>query len=115
MAMAATQKLIGEALDEKRQHALINEFFSGVQDGKVVVLADAALTGSTAEVTSALPLTDEEQAILKKDILSTAGDQVSVAFQVDPSIMGGLVIRVDDQVLDNSVAGQLEELRQKLG
>jgi len=33
--MAATQKLIGEALDEKRQKALIDEFFSSVKGGKV--------------------------------------------------------------------------------
>ena len=45
LAMAATQKLVGETLDEKRQHALINEFFSGVQAGKVVVLEDASLAG----------------------------------------------------------------------
>ena len=38
LAMAATQKLVGETLDEKRQHALIDEFFSGVKAGKVVVL-----------------------------------------------------------------------------
>ena len=30
LAIAAAQKLVGESLDEKRQHALINEFFSGV-------------------------------------------------------------------------------------
>ena len=40
LAMAAAQKLIGEALDEKRQRTLINEFFSGVKAGKVVVLED---------------------------------------------------------------------------
>ena len=41
LAMAAAQRLIGEALDEKRQRALIDEFFSGVKAGKVVVLEDA--------------------------------------------------------------------------
>jgi F-type H+-transporting ATPase subunit b len=115
LAMAATQKLVGEALDEKRQHALINEFFSGVKAGKVVVLEGAGLAGSTAEITSALPLTEEEQTTVKKDVLSKIGDQATVAFRVDPSILGGLIIRVGDKVLDNSVAGQMEELRQKLG
>jgi F-type H+-transporting ATPase subunit b len=114
LAMAATQKLVGETLDEKRQHALINEFFSGVQAGKVVVLEDASLAGSTAEITSALPLTEAEQATVKKDVLSKIGDQATVAFRVDPSILGGLIIRVGDKVLDNSVAGQMEELRHKL-
>ncbi len=115
LAMAATHKLVGEALDEKRQHALIGEFFSGVQAGKVVVLEGAELAGSAAEITSALPLTEAEQATVKQDVLSKIGDQATVAFRVDPSIMGGLIIRVGDRVLDNSVAGQLEEMRQQLG
>jgi F0F1-type ATP synthase delta subunit len=37
-----------------------------------------------------------------------------VDFRVDPSILGGLVIHVGDKILDGSVAGQLETLRQSL-
>jgi F-type H+-transporting ATPase subunit b len=114
LAMAATQKLVGETLDEKRQHALLNEFFSGVKTGKVLVLEGVKLAGASAEVTSALPLTDDEQATVKDDVLAKIGDQASVAFRVDPSILGGLLIRVGDKVIDNSVAGKLEELRQNL-
>jgi F-type H+-transporting ATPase subunit b len=114
LAMAATQKLIGEALDEKRQHALLDEFFSGVKAGKVVVLEGAEISGASAEVTSALPLTADEQETVKKSVLAKVGQQASVAFRIDPAILGGLVIRVGDKVLDNSVAGQLEELRGKL-
>jgi F-type H+-transporting ATPase subunit b len=114
LAMAATQKLVGETLDEQRQHALLQEFFSGIKSGKVVVLESAQFSGASAEITSALPLTDEEQTTLKEDVLEKIGDQASVTFRVDPSILGGLVIRVGDKVLDNSVAGKLEELRQNL-
>ena len=114
LAMAAAQKLIGEALDEKRQRALLEEFFSGVKAGKVVVLEGATISGASAEVTSALPLTAAEQETVKKNVLAKVGEQASVAFRVDPAILGGLVIRVGDKVLDNSVAGQLEELRGKL-
>jgi F-type H+-transporting ATPase subunit b len=114
LAIAAAQKLVGEALDEKRQHALLAEFFSGVKAGKVVVLDGAELTGESAVVTSALPLTADEQTIVKKDVLARMGARVKVDFQVDPEILGGLVIRVGDRVLDGSVAGQLEDLRQNL-
>lgn len=115
LAMAATQKLVGEALDEKRQHSLIDEFFSGVKAGKVIVLENAQVSGGSAEVTSALPLTPEEIEIVKKDILSKIGSQATVAFRVDPSILGGLKIKVGGKVLDASVSGQLESLRQSLG
>lgn len=115
LAIAAAQKLVGESLDEKRQHALLAEFFSGVKSGKVVVLEDADLNDVTsADVVSALPLTTDEQAIVRTDILSKMGKKAIVNFRVDPSILGGLVIHVGDKVLDGSVAGQLETLKQSL-
>lgn len=113
ISIAAAQKLVGEALDEKRQHALLDEFFSGVKSGKVVVLDGTALKGASAEVTSALPLNSSEQNIVKSEILSKSGAE-AVTFRVDPSILGGLVVRVGDKILDGSVAGKLESLRASL-
>jgi len=113
LAIAAAQKLVGESLDDKRQHALIDEFFSDVKSGKVVVLDDASFRGESAEVTSALPLNAGEQETVKKGILDKVGAK-AVAFRVDPSILGGLVIKVGDKVMDGSVAGKLDGLRQNL-
>lgn len=114
LSIAAAQKLIGEALDEKRQHALINEFFSGVKAGKVKVLENAAISGASAEVTSAVTLTPEEKEVVKRDVLSKLGNQATVSFRVDPAILGGLVIKAGGKVLDASVSGQLEGLKQSL-
>ena len=113
LAIAAANKLVGETLDEKKQHALLDEFFSGVKSGKVIVLDNASFKGDSAEITSALPLSPDEEALVRQDVLSRVGAK-DVAFRVDPSILGGLVIRVGDKVLDNSVAGRLEGLRQNL-
>jgi len=113
LAMAATHKLIGDALDEKRQRTLIDEFFSGVKSGEVVVLEDTGLSGASAEIISALPLTKEEKEIVRQDITSKTGSQ-TVTFRIDPSILGGLVVKVGDKVLDGSVSGQLESLQQSL-
>lgn len=115
LAMAASQKLIGEALTEERQHALINEFFSGVKSGKVAVLEGATLSGEEAVVTSAVPLTEDEKKAVQNDLLAKLGKDAAVTFRVDPAILGGLVIRVGDKVIDNSVAGQLAELKSSLG
>lgn len=114
LSIAATQKLIGESLDEKRQHALLDEFFSGVRSGKVIVLEGEQVKGAAAEVTSALPLTDSEQDIVKQDVLKKLGTSAVVSFRVDPAILGGLVVKVGDRVVDGSVAGQLQGLRQAL-
>lgn len=108
LAIAAANKLVGEALDEKKQHALLDEFFSGVKSGQVVVV-DGDFKGETAEVTSALPLTSEEQEAVRKSFSTK-----EVAFKVDPDILGGLVVKIGDKVLDGSVAGKLEGLRHSL-
>ena len=116
LAMAAANRIIGETIDERRQHALIQELFSGVKAGKVVVLEGESLSGESAVVTSALPLTAEEQAQTQNDIITRlgTGTAASVAFKVDPSILGGLIVRVGDRVIDGSVAGKLENLRANL-
>jgi F-type H+-transporting ATPase subunit b len=113
LAIAAAQKLVGEALDEKRQRSLLEQFFSGIKSGKVVMLQEASFKGTSAEVTSALPLTEKEQETVKKDVLAKVGAK-AVSFRVDPSILGGLVVKVGDKVLDGSVAGKLENLRQSM-
>ncbi|KAA3653643.1 MAG: ATP synthase F0 subunit B [Chloroflexi bacterium] len=103
IAIAAANKLVGEALDEKRQRELVDNFFSQVP-------ADVSgLAGDVAEVTSALPLTDAEQASAKKALGAS-----DVNFKVNPSILGGLVVRVGDNVVDNSVATQMAALRDAL-
>ena len=84
-----------------------------MKSGQVVVLETAEAAGETAEVVSALPLTDAEQETVRKDVLAKTGAK-EVIFRVDPSILGGLIIKVGDQVLDGSIAGQLEGLRQTL-
>lgn len=114
LSIAAAEKLIRESLDDRRQRALISEFFSGIQGGKVPILEGERLAGTSAEVTSALPLTSDEQATIRKEIGSRIGSGSTITFKVDPRLLGGLVVSVGDKVLDGSVAGGLEGLRQSL-
>jgi len=111
LSIAAANKVIGAALDEQRQRTLIDEFFSGVKSGKIVV-ADAGSVAGKVQVTSALPLTEGEQSSIKSDLAGRGASEV--AFRVDPKILGGLVLRAGDRVVDGSVAGRLESLRQSL-
>jgi F-type H+-transporting ATPase subunit b len=116
LAIAATQKLIGEALDEKRQRALIDEFFGGVRSGKVVLLEDAGElpAAAEAEVVSALPLTAAEQSSIRSEVAKRAGAEVRIAFQVDPDVLGGLKVRIGDRVIDGTVAGRIDSLRKTM-
>lgn len=113
LSIAAANKLIGDSMDEKRQRVLVDEFFSGVKAGKVELLNDEAkAAGAKAEVTSALPLSGDEQASIKTDL--TGRGATEVAFKVDPRILGGLVIRIGDRVVDGSVSAKLVSLGESL-
>lgn len=102
IAVAIAQRLIGETLDEKRQKALVSEFLTSVP-------ANAKnLTGSV-EVTSAMPLDDAEKDKVKKALGAS-----DVAFKVDPSILGGLVISAGGRVIDGSVRNNLNALSGRL-
>jgi F-type H+-transporting ATPase subunit b len=114
LAIAAAQKIIGESLDEKHHRALVDEFFSGVKAGKVVVLEGADLEGNEAEVTSALPLTEAEKKTVSEDIMKKLGSSAKVKYVVDPNILGGLILRVGDKVIDGSVVNQMQNLRETL-
>lgn len=114
LAIAAAQKLIGEALDEKRQHQLVAEFFSGIKGGSITILEGNDLKGNNAEVVSALPLTTDEQKVIKSEMLAKLGESAAIDFNVDPKLLGGLVVRVGDKVIDGSVAGQIQNLRNSL-
>ena len=93
------------------------DFFSGVREGRVEVLpegAEVGLPGAPVTVTSALPLTEEQQATVRRDLASRLGEESAITFRVDPQILGGLLVRVGDRAVDGSVAGQLERLHQSL-
>lgn len=114
LAIAAAQKILAESLDEKRQRALLDEFFSGVKCGKIDLLNGNLLNGSQADVTSALPLTVEEKSVVRHEVLACLGEGAEINYHVDPNLLGGLIIRVGDKVMDGSVSGQLQGLYQTL-
>ncbi len=65
----------------------------------------------SAEVVSAVTLDDAQRDRIVSDLRQKYGTEVDVRFAVDESIIGGLVIRVGDQVLDNSLRTRLSEVQ----
>jgi F-type H+-transporting ATPase subunit b len=103
ISVALAQRLIGESLDQSRQQALITDFFAKVP-------AEArSLAGQSVEVVSALPLSDAEKQQIQNQIGAS-----NVTFNVDPGILGGLVLRTEQRVVDGSVRSNLNNLAARL-
>lgn len=67
-----------------------------------------------AEVTTAVPLSEDRAAALRASLTAATGKQVTMTTKVDPSIMGGVIARVGSTVFDGSVTRQLERMRLQL-
>lgn len=67
-----------------------------------------------ATVTSATPLTDAEMTALGERLAGMTGGRVDLSVQVDPAILGGVMVRMGDRLIDGSVRGRLERLRTRL-
>ncbi|MFG1639861.1 F0F1 ATP synthase subunit delta [Amycolatopsis sp. NPDC049252] len=80
----------------------------------LVKLAAERRQRSVAYVTSASPLTDEQTAQLGAKLDTIYGRSIALHIEVDPSLGGGLVVRVGDEIIDGSAAGQLAALRRRL-
>jgi F-type H+-transporting ATPase subunit delta len=67
-----------------------------------------------AVVTSAAPLTQAEGDAVRDKLAAMTGDTVELELQVDPSLLGGVLVRLGDRLIDGSVRGRLERLRTRL-
>ena len=67
-----------------------------------------------ATATSATELTQGEVRQLTARLEQSTGGRIALDFEVDPSLLGGLVVRVGDRLIDGSVRGRLERLRNQL-
>ena len=67
-----------------------------------------------AEVVSAVSLTGEQQQQVTQMLTELSGKDVRLTTRVDPEILGGLVIRVGDKVMDGSARTRLQNMRREL-
>ncbi len=69
---------------------------------------------AVAEVTTAMPLDQRQSARVKQALEQRTGKNIIMQTRVDPAILGGVVARVGDQVIDGSVRYRLTALQQRL-
>ena len=65
-------------------------------------------------MTAAAPLDEAQRTTLVVQLEKATGKQVRISVSVDPSLLGGVVARVDSTIYDGSLRQQLESFREKL-
>ena len=78
-------------------------------------MASVERSHALAEVRTAVDLTDEQRRRLAEALSRATGRTVDLKVVVDPSVIGGVVARVGDEVFDGSIASRLEDAKQALG
>ena len=75
---------------------------------------DARLGFTQAQVTSARELGATERKVLESQIEKTSGKKVRASYSLDPSLLGGAVVRIGSTIYDGSVKGQLEKIKEAI-
>lgn len=81
---------------------------------KLVDRAAANKQRTVAEVRSAVPLSDDQKTRLAAALANATGKAVELKVLVDPTVLGGLVAQVGDQIIDGSVRTRLDQLKATL-
>jgi len=121
---AKKRKTLVARLPQDTPDEIYNLLLLMAQEGDLDLIGDvsASLTEAVsgqraplkAEIVSAVELSEEEQAKLRRKLIAEYGEGLVFSFRVDPSLLGGLRVRVGDHLIDNSVASRLATLRESL-
>jgi F-type H+-transporting ATPase subunit delta len=118
-------KMVEELLGKKASPHTVNIISFLVQQGRardlpkiidsLVQLAAEERERAVAEVRTAVPLDDEDREKLIKAITRATGKHVDLKVIIDPDVIGGLLVRVDDQVFDGTVKRRLQLAKERIG
>lgn len=105
---AMTLKFL-EFLLEKRRMRFIREI-----SAEYARLADEANGVLRVKVSTAFPLTEDERNRLRAKLAAVTSKKIEMTETPDPRLIGGVVIRIGDRVIDGSVAGGLKKMNEAL-
>jgi F-type H+-transporting ATPase subunit delta len=105
---SVTLNYLNLVIDQGRQRKLvriIEEYFA---------VAAAAREKVTAEVITSVPLSEKIAEKLARELTKVTKKQVFLKTRVDPSILGGAIVRVENKIIDGSLRHQLSQMRQAM-
>lgn len=90
------------------------EAFFGDIVAEFVSLANVVRNIVAAQVASAVELNDKEKGNMDRILAKLTGKKVQTSYAVDPSLIGGVVVRIGDKIIDGSIKTRMATLRERL-
>jgi F-type H+-transporting ATPase subunit delta len=123
---AARQRLLDGVASRDVDASVHNLLYTLLQRGDLSLLPQIsealrqlvrkAETGPVpVEIVTAMPLPDDQRKALESRLAAQYGPALVYDYQVDPAILGGMIVRVGDQLIDGSIATRLAAMKQTLG
>ncbi len=94
---------------ERRRLSAISEIYEQYQS---LLLKEKGIV--IADVTTAVPLDAAGEKMIQQQLSELVGKNVEIRTLVDPAIIGGMVARIEDNLIDGSVSNQLRRLHERL-
>ena len=95
-------------VDKRREEGMLQT------EEEYILLANEARGMVSADVTTAVELDKEQETLIKAKLSKMTGKTVEIVKIIDSRIMGGVLVKIGDRVIDGSVRGQLAALRETL-
>ncbi len=100
----ATMKELSSAHDETLQREVLKQLDQMLRTGEQNI----------AHLSSAIELTADEKRTLENKLRAKFGRELAFEYKVDPSLLGGVVAKVGDKIIDGSLASKLNALQEAL-
>jgi F-type H+-transporting ATPase subunit delta len=100
----ATVKELSAAHDPQLQHEVLKSLDEMLRGGDQ----------NAAGITSAVALTADERNALESKLRAKFGRDLAFAYQVDPALLGGVIVKVGDKIIDGSLASKLNAMAETL-
>ncbi|GJM02448.1 MAG: ATP synthase subunit delta [Rhodomicrobium sp.] len=122
---AAQERAIAALLSKAEFNATTQNFFHVVAKNRRLAAIEGVIKGYkmllsehrgevTAEATSAAPLSNEQQETLKSTLKDIAGRDIELITKVDPSILGGLIVKIGSRQIDDSLRTKLNSMKTRM-
>ncbi len=125
LTFADRQKDLDGIIPSGADDSIKNFLYTVLKEGNIGLLGDIVSSLGqmskggpmieTAQVTTAVALSDEEKDKFRQKLQAQYGDSLEIRFEVKADILGGAIVQVGDKVIDGSVVTRMDAMKNALG